>query len=98
MSLNVLLWVLHWPEAGNFIKKESLAQVFSCEFCEISKSTYFYRTPLVAASGDYHKNLLIKLSENKNVYAVIHYTLCNYSVFCLTVFHVNTDVFTEEHV
>ena len=35
----------------NFIKKESLAQVFSCEFCEISKNTFFYRTPLVAASG-----------------------------------------------
>ena len=34
----------------NFITKESLAQVFSCEFCEISKNTYFYRTPLVAAS------------------------------------------------
>ena len=29
---------------------ESLAQVFSCEFCEISKNTFFYRTPLVAAS------------------------------------------------
>ena len=27
---------------------ETLTQVFSCEFCEISKSTY--RTPLVAAS------------------------------------------------
>ena len=24
-----------------FIKKESLAQVFSCEFCEISKNTFF---------------------------------------------------------
>ena len=35
--------------ACNFIKKESLAQVLSCEFCEISKSTFFYRTPLVAA-------------------------------------------------
>ena len=34
----------------NFIKKETLAQVFSCEFCEISKNTFFYRTPLVAAS------------------------------------------------
>ena len=32
------------------IKKESLVQVFSCEFCEISKSTFFYRTLLVAAS------------------------------------------------
>ena len=29
------------PEAYNFIKKETLAQVFSCEFCEISKSTFF---------------------------------------------------------
>ena len=30
---------------ANFINKESLAQVFSCEFCEISKSTFFYITP-----------------------------------------------------
>ena len=28
-------------EACNFIKKESLTQVFSCEFCEISKKTFF---------------------------------------------------------
>ena len=26
--------------AASFIKKETLAQVFSCEFCEISKSTF----------------------------------------------------------
>ena len=38
------------PEASNFIKKETLAQIFSCEFCEISKNTFFYRTPPVAAS------------------------------------------------
>ena len=25
----------------NFIKKETLAQLFSCEFCQISKSTFF---------------------------------------------------------
>ena len=31
-------------------KKETLAQVFSCEFSEISKRTFFYKTPLVAAS------------------------------------------------
>ena len=37
-------------EACNFIKKETLTQVFSCEFCEISKNTFLYRTPLVAAS------------------------------------------------
>ena len=33
------------------LKKENLAQVFSCEFCKISKNTFSYRTPLVAASG-----------------------------------------------
>ena len=27
--------------ACNFIKKETLAQVFSCEFCKISKNTFF---------------------------------------------------------
>ena len=37
-------------EACNFIKKETLVQLFSCEFCEISKNTFFYRTPPVAAS------------------------------------------------
>ena len=30
-----------WPEACNFIRKETLAQAFSCEFREISKNTYF---------------------------------------------------------
>ena len=32
--------------ACNFIKKDSLTQVFSCEFCEISKNTFFYGTAL----------------------------------------------------
>ena len=30
-----------FKKACNFIKKESLAQVFSCEFCEIFKNTFF---------------------------------------------------------
>ena len=38
------------PSARIFIKKETLAQTFSCEFCEISKNTFFCRTPLVAVS------------------------------------------------
>ena len=33
-----------------FIKKETLAQEFSCEFCETFKNTFLFRTPLVAAS------------------------------------------------
>ena len=28
------------PEACNFIKRETQAQVFSCEFCEISKNIF----------------------------------------------------------
>ena len=39
-----------WPRTCNFIKKETLAQVFSCEFCEISKNTLSHRTLPVAAS------------------------------------------------
>ena len=39
------------PPASNFIKKETLAQVFSCKICEIFKNTFFYRIPPVAASG-----------------------------------------------
>ena len=37
-------------EAWNFIKKETLTQVFSSEFGKISKNTFSYRTPLVASS------------------------------------------------
>ena len=38
----------------NDIKKDSLAQVFSCEFCEISKNTFFYRARPVAGSVTGH--------------------------------------------
>ena len=34
----------------SFIEIETMAQVFSCEFCEISLNTFLHRTPLVAAS------------------------------------------------
>ena len=42
------------PQACNFIKKETLAQVFSCEFCEISKNTFHHRTLLVPGSFHLH--------------------------------------------
>ena len=38
------------PEACNCIKIETLAQVFSCNFCEISMNTFSYRTLPVPAS------------------------------------------------
>ena len=37
-------------QACNFIKNETLAQVFSCEFCKISKNTFSYRIPPVVAA------------------------------------------------
>ena len=39
------------PRPATLLKKKTQAQVFSCEFCEISKNTIFHRTPLVAASA-----------------------------------------------
>ena len=45
-----LMSISKWRSC-NFIKKETLAQVFSREFCNISKNTFFYKKPLVAASG-----------------------------------------------
>ena len=38
------------PQTCNFIKKEALAELFSCEFCEISMNTFSYRTPPVVVS------------------------------------------------
>ena len=45
--------VNHSTEAARScsVKKETLAQVFSCEFCEIFKNTFFNRPLLVAASN-----------------------------------------------
>ena len=39
--------------ACNFINKETLAQMFSCEFCGVFKNAFFYRTPPVLASEFY---------------------------------------------
>ena len=39
------------PSFKQFAKKETLTQMFSCEFCNISKNTFPYRTPSMAASN-----------------------------------------------
>ena len=38
------------PQACNVIKKETLAQVFSCEFCRILKNTFFIKHIWATAS------------------------------------------------
>ena len=39
------------PQACNFIKKETLAQVLSCEICEMSKNTFSKEYLEMTASG-----------------------------------------------
>ena len=50
MTKDVLRETLLKKRLCNFIKKETLAQVFSCEFCQVSKNSFSCRTPLVAVS------------------------------------------------
>ena len=51
----------------NFMKKENLAQMVSCEFCGISKKTFYYRTPLVAASDSFRSYILSKQNSVKEL-------------------------------
>ena len=44
----------------NFIKKETLAQVFSCEFCETSKNTFITEHIWTTAS-DYFSSIILEL-------------------------------------
>ena len=45
---------MHMLQAYNFIKKETLAQVFSCEFFEISKNNFFTEHLRATASASLH--------------------------------------------
>ena len=51
------------PQACNFIKKETVAQVFSYEFCEISKNTFFteYLWEIASDSFSFSKQLFSEL-------------------------------------
>ena len=81
--VSFLLKLLAW--ACNFIKKDTPAQVFSCEFCEISKYTFSYRTPPVAAYVTSSKQtsnklvlcLLIVFVEQCNIIV----TYCQFAFF-----------------
>ena len=44
----VVSWRL--PQPATLLKKRLWRRVFSCELCEISKNTFSYRTPPLAAS------------------------------------------------
>ena len=67
---NKVLIKLH-PLACSFIKKESLTQLYSCEFCEITKNTFFTEHLWTLASV----TLVLWLKEVK-VYVKYIFTLC----------------------
>ena len=46
----VLFFVKLQAKTCNFIKKETLTQVFFCEFYEIFRNNFFHKAPLAAAS------------------------------------------------
>ena len=49
---------------NNFIKKEILAQVFSCEFSEIFNNNFFYRAPLMATFQDICMIMFLKFMDS----------------------------------
>ena len=67
------------------LKKETLAQMFSCEFCDISKNTFLYRTPLVAASAFWNVRRSLFFIDNMDS-AVILTTLSE-SFFTINTFY-----------
>ena len=62
------------PEACNFITKETLAQVFSCEFCKISKNTFLTEQLRTTASApsksetQFEVKVSLDFKVNKSVY------------------------------
>ena len=75
-----------------FIKRETLTRVFSCEFCDIFKSsTSFYRTLLVAASENYMQQKEVSLCPRLlyNCWKLLFY-LFPYSTNC---FHLERNLF-----
>ena len=62
------------PQA-NFIKKETLAQVFSCEFCKISKNTFFTDHLRTTASVRFKKKYLLCTLSSSRLVQTRHYYL-----------------------
>ena len=62
----------HFPTC-NYIKKETLAQVFSCEFCEASKNTFF--TEHLWTTASVHKIILRLAADMKQIFTLLCHSL-----------------------
>ena len=63
--------------ACNFIKKETLAQVFSCEFCKNFKTTFFTEQTQVATSVCYKVYPMKYMSKAVGSLEIVLVTLCD---------------------
>ena len=55
--------------------------MFSCEFCEVSKNTFYYRTPLVAASETPDVNRLVTSGASNIKNGKVENKILNYGVY-----------------
>ena len=78
----------------NFIKTETLAQVFSYEFCENFKNTYFYRTPVVAASG-YFNHIWARQISTEFLFFCFIYSLENLLLILFSFFYLITTLLLD---
>ena len=89
LSPNIRLsYTIIWPQACSFIKKETLAQVLFCEFCEISKNTFFYRT----CPDDCFCIFNIHELSNQNT----RWSTCRYTTFIYMIW--GNQIFSYVHV
>ena len=86
-------------KACNFIKKEALAEVFSCEFCEISKNTFLRKTALVAAFVNFNfvQRLSVSYSPSCRLVTGFFCSLSNYptGIYLFKVDNGNTGIMYE---
>ena len=55
--------------------------MFSCEFCEVSKNTFYYRTPLVAASETPDVNRLVTSGASNMKNGKVENKILSYDVY-----------------
>ena len=55
-------------QACNSRKKKNPTQVFSCEYCKVFQSTFFYRKPPMANSDSNNKVLTKKLKFAQHLF------------------------------
>ena len=83
------------PEACNFITKKTLVQVFFCEFCEMSRNTFFIEHLWATASvNKITQNLFVQSSFDCFTY-LVHISALFFSVdeLCRKISHRNVNVF-----